>query len=96
MLNEDLYDAPMKTQIDMNILVEGTLTSAGLSNVLRNIFAEQQKRRVFSHHGGYATHIYIFAYTSRELAEAGLGQWAARLIWMESEGPLPRISISDL
>ena len=77
-LNEEIYDVPAKTQVEINIIVTGKITEAGLRALLNQIYSSTKQRRGFKYHDS-PTAIYIFAYTSKERAESGTGQWIAML-----------------
>ena len=77
-LNEDVYDAPIKTQIILNILVSGKISEPGLIALLNQLYFSIKARKEFKYHDS-PTHIYIYAFTSKERAESGMGQWIAML-----------------
>lgn len=77
-MNEDVYDAPVKTQVTSNVLVSGQVSRSALETLLRTLYSSTRKRRGFKFHES-PTHIFIYAYTSREHAESGMGQWIAML-----------------
>ena len=77
-LNEDLYDVPIKTQITLNILVSGEITEPGLRTLLGQLYSSIKNRKGFKYHDS-PTNIYIYTYTSKEKYEAGWGEWVAML-----------------
>ncbi|NQS90560.1 hypothetical protein HQ584_12320 [Patescibacteria group bacterium] len=77
-LNEDVYDAPIKTQVTLNILVSGEILEPGLRALLNQLYSSIKTRRGFKYHDS-PTNIYIYAFTSKERAESGMGQWVAML-----------------
>jgi len=91
-LNEDVYDIPLKTQVELNILVSGEISGTGLKALLEKLYSSTKAKKGFKYHDS-PTNIYIYAFTSKEGAESGMGQWIAML--QESPGDLrPRISIN--
>ena len=77
-LSEEVYDAPVKTQIVLNLLVEGEISETGLITLLTQQYSSLLTRTGFQYHD-FPTNIYIYAYTSEERAESGMGQWIAML-----------------
>jgi len=77
-LNEDVYDAPIKTQVELNILLSGEISETGLKTLLNQLYSSTKARKDFKYHD-CPTNIYIYAFTSKERAESGMGQWIAML-----------------
>ena len=77
-LNEELYDVPIKTQVTLNVLVSGEITEPGLRALLNQLYSSIKARKGFKYHDS-PTNIYIYAFTSKERAESGMGQWIAML-----------------
>jgi len=92
-LNEDINDTPLKTQITLNILVSGEISKTNLTNLLNELYSKTQDRTGFKYHNR-PTHIGIYAYTSKEYAQAGLGQWIAMLLKI-GENVKPEITINE-
>ncbi|MBA7700036.1 hypothetical protein ES703_108742 [subsurface metagenome] len=91
-LNEDIYDTPIKTQVELNILVSGEISEPGLRALLKKLYSSTKAKRGFKYHHS-PTNIYIYAFTSKERFESGMGQWIAML--QQSPGDVgPRISIN--
>ncbi|GAF81256.1 unnamed protein product, partial [marine sediment metagenome] len=91
-LNEEVYDIPLKTQVVLNILVSGEISESGLRNLLQKLYSSTKARSGFKYHNS-PTNIYIYAFTSKERFESGTGQWIAVL----QQSPVdlgPRISIN--
>ena len=91
-LDEEVYDAPIKTQVTLRLLVSGHITDDGLRNLLSKLYSEVHNRRGFKYHSN-PTHIFIYAYTDKERAESGI-QWIAMLSKV-GEGDKPKISVKD-
>lgn len=75
-LNEDVYDIPLKTQVKLNILVSDEISEVGLRNLLQKLYSSTKARSGFKYHSS-PTNIYIYAFTSKERAESE--QWIAML-----------------
>lgn len=90
-----LQDSALKTQIDMDIIIESGLSRTEIEDALLGVLAAQRHRQVFTHHDGYATHINIYAFASREDAESETRSWLARLAWQAEEDATTEITFSD-
>ena len=90
-VDRDTIDGPGKTQIELQVIVSGTLTELGLRKLLQQLYDEANATRGLKYHGGKPTHVFIYLYTSRDHIEAGLGQWIAML---SKIGKGPRIETS--
>jgi len=77
-LNEDVYDAAVKTQVTLSVLVSGEISEAGLKSLLNQLYSSTKARKGFKYHDS-PTSIYIYIYTSKERAESGMAQWIAML-----------------
>ncbi len=75
--DEDIYDAPIKTQITQKIIVSGEITADGLMDLLDGIYREQHRRAGFQYHRN-PTNITIWAYLDEDRAASG-PQWIAML-----------------
>ncbi len=93
-LDEDVYDAPVKTQVALNILVSGEISEPGLNTLLNQLYSSISVRGGFKYHDS-PTNIYIYAYTSKERAESGMGQWIA-MLQKSYDDVEPTISINEL
>lgn len=92
-LNENVYDIPLKTQVELNILVSGEISETGLKALLNKLYSSTKAKKGFKYHNS-PTNIYIYAFTSKERAESGMGQWIAML--QKSYGDVsPKISINE-
>ncbi len=92
-LDEDVYDTPGKTQVALNILVSGEISEPGLGALLNQLYSSIATRSGFKYHD-FPTNIYIYAYTSREKAESGMGLWIAMLA-KDYDNVKPTISINE-
>lgn len=92
-LDEDVYDDAGATKITFNILVSGKITEPGLRALLNKLYSSTKARRGFKYHDS-PTNIYIYAFTSKERAGSGMGQWIAMLQKNRDDGK-PTISINE-
>lgn len=77
-LDEDIYDAPVKAQIVLNILVSGEISELSLRALLNKLYSSIKMRKGFKYHD-YPTNIYIYAFTTKERYDSGMGLWIAML-----------------
>ncbi|HET6441879.1 MAG TPA: hypothetical protein VFH53_05830 [Phycisphaerae bacterium] len=73
------HDTPIKTQVEVHAVVAGTITKESLERLLLELYSKAESVKSFKHHGGRATHVFVYLYTSREHFESGMGQWIAML-----------------
>ncbi len=92
-LDEDVYDAPVKTQVALNILVSGEISEPGLEALLNQLYSSIATRSGFKYHDS-PTNIYIYMFTSKERAESGMGQWIA-MLQKSYDDVEPTISINE-
>ena len=92
-LDEDVYDAPVKTQVTLKLLVSGEISKSGLTALLNDLYAKTRVRSGFKYHD-HPTNIFINAYISKEHAESGMGQWVAMLA-KSYDDKEPEISINE-
>jgi hypothetical protein len=92
-LGEDVYDAPIKTQVTLNVLVSGEMSEPALAVLLNQLYSSTRARRGFKYHDS-PTNIYIYAFTSKERAESGMGQWIA-MLQKSYDDVKPTISINQ-
>ena len=92
-LSEEVYDAPVKTQIVLNLLVSGEISEQGLITLLNQHYSSLSTRTGFKYHD-YPTNIYIYAYTSEERAESGMGLWIAMLL-KDYDDVEPTINVNE-
>lgn len=88
-----VYDTPIKTQVQIDLLVTENLTPKALRNLLAKVFLETDKQRGFKYHPT-PTHVFIYAYPDKERAESGSGGWAAMLSKVGKHGH-PDVDVND-
>ena len=88
LVDKSTYDAPIKTQIELHMIVSGSITEAGLRHLLKKIYNEVKDKSDFKYGDGKPTHIFIYLYSSFEHFSGGLGQWIAMLSKVGRDGSL--------
>lgn len=92
-INEDIHDVPGKMQIELRILVSGQITQIGLDSLLNKLYYSTKMRTGFKYHD-HPTAIGIYAYSSREYAEAAGHQWIAMILKTHT-GKIPVLQINE-
>jgi len=92
-LDKDIYDSPVKTQVVLRVLVSGHVTSEGLKRLLSNLYTSVKKWKGFKYHSS-PTHVFIYLYTSEEKAKSRMEKWVAMLA-STGVNENPEISIDD-
>lgn len=79
-IEEDISDTPLKTQVSMKILLEDieSVTEEKLEILLNYLYDQQIVREGFEHHNHPNT-ILVYAYATKEKSDAGVGQWVAMI-----------------
>lgn len=93
-VKEEVYDAPIKTQIVQHIVVSGVPREAELRAEIFKLYRSAKARRGFRYHNP-ATNIYLYVYGTKEQARAQGIRW----IGMIAMGPLdkvePRVAVDE-
>src|SRR6056297_3318087 len=93
-LNDDVYDAPVKTQVQLDVLITDTaITEQKVRKLLLDLYYKTKVRTGFEYHTN-PTNIYIYAYTSKEKAESGMAQWIG-MVSQDYDDTQPNISLSE-
>jgi len=92
-LDEDIYDAPIKAQVAIDLLVSKDISKEGLTALLKHLYEKNRQRGGFKYHKK-PTNIYIYAYPSREHADSGSGQWVGMLA-KSYDDPKPKITVNE-
>lgn len=93
-LNEEVDDNIAKTQVAVDILLQDKIISEeGIRNLLNELYDQIKNRTGFRYHD-HPTAIYIYAYSSREKADSGMGQWVGMLS-KNHDDTKPQIRISE-
>jgi len=90
-LNEEIYDESVKTQVTLSILVSGEISEEGLKALLGKLYSTIKARKGFKYHK-HPTNIYIYAYTTKERFQSQWALWIAMLEKSYSDAE-PTISI---
>jgi hypothetical protein len=94
LVNEEIYDKPIKTQIAQHIVVSGVPSKAGLEAEISKRYRAALNRRGFRYHNP-PTNIYIYVYASQEQARAGQGLWVGMLAKSYSDDGDPRVLVNE-
>lgn len=83
-LDEELYDAPVKTMVATHALVSGEVSQDDLEDLLWAIYRKTMDRSGFTY-SDHPTQVFVYIYSTRERWEAGNALWMAMLSWSEGE-----------
>jgi hypothetical protein len=93
-VDEKIYDKPIKTQIEQRIVVSGVPTKAELEADILKRYRAAKARRGFRYHNP-ATNIYIYVYGTKQQARAGQGLWIGMVAMGLSDKGEPRVLINE-
>lgn len=85
-LDEEVYDAPIKTQLEMSVLVSGDVSRGSLRRLLNDLSRQMAERTGFKHHPR-PTHLVLAAYLTEEHYRSGAGQWVAQFLKIGDRKP---------
>jgi len=91
-VDEEIYDVPIKTQVIQHIVVSGNITEENIKALLLRQCDAIMERRGFKHHVT-PTMVGIFAYETEEQAKSGAGLWLAMLKMGPLEKGKPRVEV---
>lgn len=74
----NVHDIPIKTHIELSVVVSGEITIESLDNLLDELYLLENQKRGFQYHP-IPTHVSIFLYESKEHVESGHVQWLSML-----------------
>lgn len=97
-LEEDVYDAPIKTEIITHILLDknDSITSKKLRKLLFTLYDERKSRTGFEHHLNPNT-VAVYAFSTKEKAKSGMGQWVAMISKLNNtNNDGPKFKIDDI
>ena len=77
-LDEEVVDIPIKTEITLKVLMSGGFTEEGIKEALNDLYVSALTKKRYEYHK-YPTSVYIFAFTSRDAAMERGWAWLARL-----------------
>jgi len=78
-LKDDLYDAPVKTQVQLDVLIEETeISEMQVRELLNHLYFMVSNRVGFKYHKN-PTNIYIYTYSSKDKLTSGTGQWVGMI-----------------
>ena len=94
-LKNEVYDAPVKTQVTINLLITDTvITEQKVRELLTSLYDKTKERTGFKYHT-HPTNIFIYAYVTKEKAISGQGQWIG-MISKSFDDKQPKIDISEI
>lgn len=92
-VDEKIYDKPIKTQIEQHLVVSGVPTKTELEAEIRNLYRTATARRGFRYYNP-ATNIFIYVYGTKQQARAGQGLWIGMIAKGFSDKGEPRVVIN--
>ena len=93
-VNEKIYDQPIKTQIEQHIVVSGIPTKAELESEILKCYRAVLARRDFKYHNP-ATNIFIYVYGTEQQALAGQGLWIGMIAKGYYDKGEPQVKINE-
>lgn len=93
-VDDKIYDKPIKTQIEQHIVVSGVPTKAELKAEILKRYRAATARRGFRYYNP-ATNIYIYVYGTEQQARAGQGLWIGMIAKGFSDKGEPRVLINE-
>lgn len=93
-LKDQESDTPIKTQVQLDVLISDTaINETKVRELLSSLYEKTITRTGFKYHTN-PTNIFIYAYTTKQKAESGMGQWIGMISKSYSETEA-RINIGD-
>ena len=93
--NEEVYDAPIKTEVSIDVLIEDVnINEEGIKTLLNYLYKTTKERSGFKHNE-HPNSIYIYAFTTKEKAASGMGQWIG-MISKSASDKNPKINFSEI
>lgn len=93
-LNKEVYDVPIKTQIMLEVLASENVTKEGVRVLLKDLCRQCLSERGFKYHGGRPTHVFIYVYPTKEHQASGTGLWLGMLSKAGANDE-PRVDINE-
>lgn len=94
-VSENISDTPLKTQVSINILLTDikNINEKKLETLLTYLYNQQINRTGFKYHKHLNT-VLVYAFSTKEKANAGKGQWVAMISKMYDDTN-PKFEISE-
>jgi ribosomal protein S10 len=92
-LSREIYDIPLKTQVSIALLVPADIRRDDLVAVLQEVYQTTSTETGFKYRR-VPSHIFIYAYPSREHAASGMGQWLG-MIDRVGEQDVAHLTVSE-
>jgi hypothetical protein len=93
-LDKEVYDVPIKTQIRLDVLASANVTPEGLRKLLLDLCRQTLSERGFKYHEGRPTHVFIYVYPTEEHQASGSGQWLGMLSKPGTDEE-PRVALNE-
>lgn len=93
-VDENISDTPIKTQIEQHIVASNAPTKAEIEAEILQRYRSAMARRGFRHHNP-ATNVYIYVYGTKEQASAEQGLWIGMIAMESLDKGEPRVIISE-
>lgn len=92
--DRQVYDAPIKSQVEIRLIVPKDVTTSALRRILEREYQSAMSSGPYKHHAKL-THVFIFAHVSKKILADDPGRWLGRLMYLEHEGSEPKIDFND-
>ncbi len=93
-LEETIFDKPVKTQIQLDVMLQSKNASeTEIRDLLKYLYDQTRSRSGFKYHNN-PTNIYIYVYGTKEKANAEMGQWVG-MVAKGYDEEFPEIRISE-
>lgn len=93
-VDEEIYDAPIKTQIAQDIVVSGVPTKANLEAEMLKRYRVAKARHGFRYHNP-ANAIYIRVYGTKQYSHGRKGSWIGMVAMQPSDKGEPSVLVDD-
>lgn len=80
-----VFDAPIKTQVTLDVVVSGDVDKESLDSLLDQLFLSESQKSGYKY-SDFPTHLFFYIYASEEHARSGQGQWLAMLSRIGDDG----------
>lgn len=93
-MDEEVDDSPLKTQVSFKVVINDKAFDKGKLEELLTYLYESTKTRTGFKYNETPTNIYIWAFSTKEKAQADMGQWVG-MISKDFNDIEPEIDLSD-
>jgi hypothetical protein len=92
-VREEVYDAPIKTQVLQRVRMLSVPTETQLRSLLMSRAEPLKQRTGFRYHAA-PTNVGVYVYETAEQANAAQGLWMGMLFWRPEDGP-PQLTVNQ-